>query len=101
MNKADIDNAFKEAKRVIKQDGRIFIAEDIVNSEEQRPITEEMDRILNVESKKIEHNYKSDEDWKKYFADNGLELVDEKFFQSDYKKGSVQHGFYVLKLKEE
>ena len=101
MNKEDIDNAFKEAKRVIKQEGRIFIAEDLVETEEQKRTTEEIDRKLNVESKKIEHNYKSDEEWKEYFADNGLELINEKFFHSDYKKGSVQHGFYVLKLKEE
>lgn len=100
MNKASIDKAFEEAKRVIKQAGYIFIAEDLVETKEQRQITEEIDRKLNWESKDIEHNYKSDQEWGKYFNDMGLELVDKKLFQSQSKKGPIQHGFYVVKLKE-
>lgn len=100
MDKEKMDEVFKEAKRVIKQDGYIFIAEDIVGTEEQREITERNDRRLNWESKSAKHNYKGDQEWKEYFDNMGLELVDEKHFQSKSRKGPIPHGFYVLKLKD-
>lgn len=95
-----MDKVFEETKRVIKQDGYIFIAEDLVETEDQRRITEEIDRELNWESKDTEHNYKGDREWEKYFDDMELKLVDKKLFQSQSKKGPIQHGFYVIKLKE-
>jgi len=98
MDKKKMDEVFEEAKRVIKKDGYIFIAEDIVETEEQRRITEKTDRRLNWESKDAEHNYKGDQEWKEYFDDMGLELVDGKPFQPQSGKGPIQHGFYVLKL---
>lgn len=101
MNKADIDKAIEEAKRVIKKDGKIFITEDLVADEAQRKITEEIDRKLNWESEDEEHNYRSDEEWEKYFEEKGLEVVEKKFFESQSKKGPIKHGSYVLKLKEE
>lgn len=100
MNKENIDQAIEEAKRVIKKDGKIFITEDLVGDEEQRKITEEVDRKLNWESEDEEHNYRSDEEWEKYFASKGLEVVEKKFFESQSKKGPIKHGSYVLKLKE-
>ncbi len=99
MDKERIDAAIGEAKRVIKPDGRIFIAEDLVETEEQRRITEEVDRKLNWEGRDAEHNYKSGEEWEKYFDDMGLEVANRIFFQTQSKKGPIQHGFYVLKLK--
>jgi ubiquinone/menaquinone biosynthesis C-methylase UbiE len=99
MDKGRIDKAIEEAKRVIKEDGNIFIAEDLVDTEEQKQITEAIDRKLNWEDREVEHNYKSDWEWEQYFADMGLEIVERKFFDSSSKKGSVRHGFYVLKLK--
>ena len=100
MDKGQIDQAINEAKRVLKGDGNIFIAEDLVDSDEQKLITEEIDRKLNWEGKDVEHNYKSDEEWKKYFEENELEIIDEKFFESQSKKGPIRHGFYALKLKK-
>lgn len=99
MDKDDLNEVITEAKRVLKKDGLIFIAEDIVEIEEQRKITEERDRKVNWEGNDKEHSYKSNNEWKKYFEENGLEVVRSTFFQTDDKKGTIQHGFYVLKLK--
>lgn len=99
MDKARIDESIEEAKRVLKDGGHIFIAEDLVDSEAQRRLTEEVDRKLNWESKKEEHNYRSDEEWEQYFNAMGLEIVEKKIFESPSKKGPIRHGFYVLKLK--
>jgi len=99
MGKDKISPAFEEAKRVLKDDGRIFIAEDLVDSDQQRNITETRDRQLNWEGSDIEHNYKSDQEWEKYFNSMGLEIVERKFFESQSKKGPILHGFYVVKLK--
>ncbi len=101
MDKDATNRVVQESKRVIKKDGYIFIAEDIVDTEEQREITEKRDRQLNWESKDSEHNYKSDEDWEKYFNEMGLEIVERNFFESESKKGTVPHAFYALRLKEE
>jgi len=101
MNKENIDKAIEEAKRVIKKDGHIFITEDLVGDEEQRKITEEVDRKLNWESEEDEHNYRSDEQWEEYFREKGLEVVEKRFFESQSKKGPIKHGSYILKLKEE
>lgn len=98
-DKDRIDEAVKEAKRVLKEDGKIFIAEDLVETEAQRRLTEEIDRKLNWEGRDVEHNYKSDQEWEKYFDSLGLETVEKKFFESPSKKGTIRHGFYVLKIK--
>lgn len=100
MNKSGIDTAMAEAKRVLKKDGHLFIVEDLVDTEAQREITEKTDRKLNWEGKDEEHNYRSSQEWKAYFVQNGFELVNEKLFESATKKGSIKHGFYALKLAE-
>jgi ubiquinone/menaquinone biosynthesis C-methylase UbiE len=98
MNKESIDKAIEEAKRVVKKDGYIFITEDLVGDEEQRKITEKADKKLNWESEDDEHNYRSDEDWEKYFEEKGLEVVEKRFFESQSKKGPIRHGSYVLRV---
>ena len=63
MDKAKADEVMAEAKRVLNDDGRIFIVEDVVETEEERELTEEVDRKLNWESKDVEHSYKSNKEW--------------------------------------
>ena len=103
MDKETMDRVLQEAKRVIKKNGNIFIAEDLVDTKdkEQRQITEERDRLLNLESKDEEHNYKGDQEWKEYFESIGLEVTANEFFDSQTKKGPIHHGFYTLQLKQE
>lgn len=96
MSKEILAKVINEAKRVIKKDGQIFIAEDLAGTDQQRIITEKIDRRINLELGG-EHNYKSDQEWQEYFDAMGLVITAKKFFDS----GKVKHGFYVLKLKLE
>ena len=100
MDKEKLDEVMGELKRVLKDDGNIFIAEDLVETPEQRHVTEKIDRKLNFESADAQHNYKSDQEWAEYFDSQGLEIVERKFFESESKDGTVTHGFYVLKFSE-
>lgn len=101
MNREMTGKVMQEAMRVIKPDGYVFIAEDIVNSEEQRQRTAKRDDQLNWDWGEGEHNYKSDQEWKEYFDSIGLETVANEFFESETKKGPIPHGFYVLRKKQE
>jgi len=86
-----LDQIINEAKRVLKKEGHIFIAEDIVDPNRGIDFMDKKDRQLNWED-----YYKSDEEWKKYFGQQGLRVANSEYFQSDYKKGTVKHAFYVL-----
>lgn len=97
MPKDTLSKVLQEANRVTKEDGMIFIVEDLVDSEEQRKITEEVDRKLNWESKDEDHSYNSDQGWRDYFAAEGLKVMDKNFFDSE---SGVKHGFYVLNKKK-
>jgi len=99
MEKDRIDQAIDEAKRVLKDDGLIFIVEDLVEDEEEKKITESVDRKLNWEGREVEHNYKSDSDWQDYFKEKDLEIVEKKYFESASKKGPIRHASYILKNK--
>ncbi len=100
VDKDELDEIINEAKRLIKKEGgRIYIAEDLVETEEQRQITEDVDRKVNWEDKDAEHSYKNNKEWEEYFNQMGLEVVRSTFFETEEKKGTIQHGFYVLKLK--
>ncbi len=101
MDKDKINTVFDEAKRVLKDDGKIFVVEDLVDSDQQRDITETRDRQLNWEGSNIEHAYKSDREWQEYFDSIGLEIVEKKFFKSQSKKGPIPHGFYIVRLKQQ
>ena len=101
MDKVMTGKVMQEAKRVCKPDGNIFVAEDIVDSDEQRKLTEDRDRLLNWEGKDAKHNYKSDQEWEEYFNGLGLEVVGRELFNSETRKGPIPHGFYVLRKKPE
>ena len=90
-----------EAKRVLKEGGYIFVAEDVVESEEQRKVTLRADRLLNFEGKDAVHNYRSIEGWIEYFGERGLEVVNQKDFSSKSPVGgTVPHHFFALKLQQ-
>jgi len=96
MSKEMLEKVMAEGKRVIKRDGKIFIAEDLAGTDEQKKVTERADKRINFEVGG-EHNYKGDQEWEKYFNEIGLTVSAKEFFKS----GVVQHGFYVLELKPE
>jgi len=101
MNREMTDKVLQEAKRVTNKDGYIFIAEDLASAEDQEQMRRTAERDDRLNWGKGEHNYKSDEEWKKYFDETGLELVANEFFESETKKGPIPHGFYVLRKKQE
>lgn len=95
------DEVFRELLRVVKDDGRLFVAEDIVENNAEREATERVDRKLNFEDAETPHNYKSDREWTEYFSRKGLEVVEKRFFESESYGDRVRHGFYVLKRVSE
>ncbi len=83
-----------EIKRVLKKDGFLFMAEDLVNSKEEQKLVEREDRKINMEiSADSTHNYRSSQQWVDFFKQHGFEIVD----QHEVKPGKVRHGFFVLR----
>lgn len=93
--------AIDEAKRIIgdNPDQYIFISEDIVDSERQRKLTERVDRILNWETKAEPHNYRSDEEWARFFKELGLEIVKSHYYSDGSTLKSITQAFYVLRKR--
>ncbi len=89
---------FDEVKRVLKKDGYLFMAEDLVDSEEEKKTVEREDRKINMEiSADSAHNYRSVKEWSYFFNKHGFEIVE----QHEVKPGKVRHGFFVLRQKLE
>lgn len=83
-----------EVKRVLKKDGFLFMAEDLVDSKEEQKLVEREDRKINMEiSADSAHNYRSSQQWADFFKQHGFEIVD----QHEVKPGKVRHGFFVLR----
>lgn len=87
------DAVLQEIKRVLKPDGKLFVAEDLVDGEEERKIVEMTDRKLNLEfSHDNPHFYRNIEQWKEFFEKHGFKVVEVNEKKSD----KVRHGFFVL-----
>ncbi|MFC1627446.1 class I SAM-dependent methyltransferase [Patescibacteria group bacterium] len=85
----------KEAVRVTKKGGLIFIAEDTVSQDDssQLEITTRADRRLNPDfCLEKPHNFRSKDGWGVIFEDLGL--TNERIV--DYQSGKVPHTFFVL-----
>jgi ubiquinone/menaquinone biosynthesis C-methylase UbiE len=89
------ETIFKELRRVLRPDGYVFIAEDLANDEKEAKIVERADRRINMELAEAPHNYRSMEQWFKFFEQNGFEVVDS----GEEKPKDVRHGFFVLRQK--
>lgn len=98
LNEHERTRALREAIRVLKPDGYVFIAEDVAENEQERQMAEAYDRILNADATdNSAHTYLSLEEWKNLFIGAGLDIV-----ESNIKKpGKVTHGFFVLKKRVE
>ena len=88
----DLESVFSEIDRVLNNDGRIFIAEDIVNNEEERKITLGTDRMVNLELRNGPHGYKSIKEWETFFLAHGFKIKKVH----EIKPDKVKHGFFVL-----
>ncbi|MFA6429237.1 MAG: class I SAM-dependent methyltransferase [Patescibacteria group bacterium] len=88
------DRIFDEVKRVLKKDGYLFIAEDLVDSKQEKVVAEREDRKLNIDlSTKSPQNYRSATEWEAFFQKHGFEVVENH----EVKPGKVRHGFFVLR----
>ena len=87
---------FDEIRRVLKPDGYIFIAEDLVDSADEKRIVESEDRKINFEiAAEAPHEYRSVEQWREFFDVHGFEIVENH----EVKPQKVRHGFFVLRRK--
>jgi hypothetical protein len=77
----------------LKPDGIIFVAEDLVDNEQEQRVTESIDRRLNLEIAEGPHEYRSADDWKEFFRGYGFEMIRER----EVKPDKVRHGFFALK----
>lgn len=87
----------QEIKRVLKPDGKLFIAEDLVKGDEEKKMVKMIDRKLNFEfSDKNPHCYRDMEEWRAFFENQGFRVVEV----SEQRPEKVRHGFFVLEKRE-
>jgi len=87
-----------ELRRVMKANGKLFVAEDIVESDVERVVTEREDRKMNLELMKHgPHNYRSTNEWRTFFDQEGFVMTRIK----EIKPNKVRHGFFVLTRKQD
>lgn len=87
------EQVMSELKRVLKDSGYLFVAEDLVDSANEQKITEIRDRIMNWEIKSAPHNYNNVEDWNNFFSKHGFSMVEV----NTVKPKTVRHGFFVFR----
>ncbi len=93
IDTGEYDQVMSELKRVLKIDGKVFIAEDLVDSKEEQAVTETIDRKLNFEVLNHgPHNYKNTDAWKQFFKEHGFRMIKSK----ETKPDKVRHGWFVL-----
>lgn len=95
IEEGEHDKVMSELRRVLKNDGRVFVAEDIVDTSEEYAITERADRLINLELAQGPHHYRSVNDWLAYFEEHGFDVKRHH----EVKPGKVRHGFFVLQPK--
>jgi len=94
----EYDAVMSELRRVLKDNGKVYVAEDLVDSEEERKLVEWEDRKANLELfKGTPHNYKNESRWREFFEKEGFVMKRAK----EVKPGKVRHGFFVLVKKVE
>jgi len=99
----DIEKALDEALRVLKEDGKIFVAEDIVESENDRVVLDKIDRTLEFcltgDGDDVEYHYKTPDQWKNIFKRHNLVIEKTYDFSTKYgkRREEVKHRFFVLK----
>ena len=92
------EQVMSEINRVLRAGGFLFVAEDLVDDEQERKKVVGWDRFLNWEVlKKAPHNYRNVAEWTEFFNKNGFKLVEVNETQS---KSGVRHGFFVLQKVE-
>ncbi len=90
----------EEMKRIIKDNGRIIIVDEPFQEEKSEGVMARGKNIFrNLKISKF--NLHSEEEWKKFFEENGLEVEDSKIFGDDEKNEKQQFISFILKKAEE
>ena len=90
----------EEMKRIIKDNGRIIIVDELSQEKKSEGIIAHGKNILrNVKISKF--NLRSGEEWEKFFEDNKLEVESSTIFGDDEENKKEQFIFFVLKKIEE
>jgi ubiquinone/menaquinone biosynthesis C-methylase UbiE len=89
-----------EVKRVLKQDGLLFLVEDTPRNDEEYDRNVIWDKRLNFEGEEDLHNYRSPEKWLEYLKANGFELIEQSDFDDKSPRkneGVIHHSSFILK----
>lgn len=90
------ERTLAEISRVLKNDGFVYVAEDLVGNETERHATERADRRINAELADGPHEYRNQEEWMTLFARQGFDVV--RFHET--KPSTVRHGWFTLKRRQ-
>ncbi len=97
MEPSRYDQVMGEIRRVLKDDGLLFVAEDLADSEEEHALVAKIDKQVNVEILGDDpHNYKNLEGWKKFFSAQGFSVE----HVNEVKPDKVRHAFMVLRKEK-
>ena len=89
----------EQMRKIIKDDGRIIIVDEISQEEKAEGIMARSKNILrNLKVSKF--NLHSDKEWKKFFKDNELEVESSTIFGDDEENKKEQFISFVLKKAE-
>ena len=89
----------EEMKRIIKEDGRIVITDELPQEETSEGVIARVKNILrNIKVSKF--NIHSDEEWRSFFGENDLEVESSVIFGYDKENKKEQFISYVLKKIE-
>lgn len=89
----------EEIKRVIKDNGRIIIVDEPPQEKQKGVVARSKNILRNLKVSKF--NLHSDEEWKKFFEENGLEVENFRIFGDDKENEKKQFISYVLKKAEQ
>jgi|GEM_PF-6017552 len=94
---------FSEIRRVLKNDGMLFLIEDTPQDDDARERNGKWCKRLNFESSEDRHFYRNRDEWRAFAEREGFELVDEAEFSSEGRKseGTIEHGSFILRKKKE
>lgn len=93
VDPSEYAGVLSELRRVLKDNGKVFVAEDLADSPAEAKLVEWEDRKANFEIlNRGSHTYKSTEGWKLFFEKEGFVMNRVR----EVKPGKVRHGFFVL-----
>lgn len=100
----ELDNSqqsevLEEMKRIIKDNGRVIIVDEPPQEKKEGIVARGKNILRNLKVSKF--NLHSDEEWRNFFEENGLEVENFRVFGDDKENEKKQFVSYVLKKAEQ